>query len=307
MTTGALPPTSCALRLPAPRPATPLPQTHPPPSPVLSCGVVGNCIGAGNHRFFAAFLLAAQAGGGVMAAGAAWRLRRRGFPGSAAAAAQGETWLILFTCVVGAYHALAMLFGTMHCLGVMLSEWPGRAWGTAGRLGRPSGRLGRPSGRLGRPSGRLGRPSGRLGRPSPRHQPWCGGAATRGEQGWASVPAALIAGPGWRPVTWPSTPPIANLPPRHHHQGPPAGLQALRQPPLLPRRPQPHSADGRPLGHLLRTAAAAATAVAHRWRHQQWQRRWRRARRHGAAGRAGAGQPAGRRQARSPSRVGAWP
>ncbi|GBF89059.1 palmitoyltransferase [Raphidocelis subcapitata] len=78
------------------------------------CGVVGNCVGAGTHRFFAAFLLAAQLGSAVMAGGAAWRLRRRGFPGSPEASTQAETWLLLFLGVVGAYHVAVLIFADMH-------------------------------------------------------------------------------------------------------------------------------------------------------------------------------------------------
>lgn len=85
------------------------------------CGVVGNCIGGGNHRFFAGFLVAAQAGCLVMAGGGAWRLRQLGFPISLQASMQGETWAILLLTVMAAYHAVVLLFGTMHCCSVMLN------------------------------------------------------------------------------------------------------------------------------------------------------------------------------------------
>jgi hypothetical protein len=42
------------------------------------CGVVGNCIGGLNHRFFAGFMVAGQWGSGLLAGGAAWRLKSLG-------------------------------------------------------------------------------------------------------------------------------------------------------------------------------------------------------------------------------------
>ena len=47
------------------------------------CAVVGSCVALNNHRFFTGMLLAGKAGCVLLAAGASWRLNRRGFPRSA--------------------------------------------------------------------------------------------------------------------------------------------------------------------------------------------------------------------------------
>jgi hypothetical protein len=66
----------CALRLANLAPL-PLPASRAP----TSCGVVGNCVGGGNHRFFAGFLVMSQMGCAILGGGAVWGLRHRGFPG----------------------------------------------------------------------------------------------------------------------------------------------------------------------------------------------------------------------------------
>eukprot|EP00879_Flechtneria_rotunda_P019719 GHRR01020720.1.p1 GENE.GHRR01020720.1~~GHRR01020720.1.p1 ORF type:complete len:176 (+),score=40.19 GHRR01020720.1:770-1297(+) len=88
---------------------------HPGSDPDCS-GVVGNCIAKNNHRFFAGFLLAAQAGCILLCAGAAWKLQQRGvfrWIGP-------ENFLILFLAVVYGYHSVLLLFGTFHCLAILL-------------------------------------------------------------------------------------------------------------------------------------------------------------------------------------------
>jgi len=83
------------------------------------CGVVGNCIARNNHRFFAGFMVAAQIGCILMAAGAGWRLRRLNF--SLSGSWPTTDVIILFLLVmVNAYLALVLLFGTTHCCFILM-------------------------------------------------------------------------------------------------------------------------------------------------------------------------------------------
>ncbi|GFR49596.1 hypothetical protein Agub_g11665 [Astrephomene gubernaculifera] len=79
------------------------------------CGTMGNCIARLNHRFFAGFMIAAQAACGMALGGCVWRLRRSSFPGSSSWS-HGETYVLLLLAVVLGWHVLSLGFGTAHCL-----------------------------------------------------------------------------------------------------------------------------------------------------------------------------------------------
>lgn len=51
------------------------------------------------------------------------------------AVVDGEAWVILLLAVLGGYHVVVLLFGTMHCCSVVLSEWLGKEGGMLGKAG----------------------------------------------------------------------------------------------------------------------------------------------------------------------------
>jgi hypothetical protein len=84
------------------------------------CEVMGTCIARLNHRFFAAFLMAAQIGCGLMMGGSIWRLRKLGFPHGDGIWNNPETAILLFLAVFYGYHVAVLIFGNMHAVGICL-------------------------------------------------------------------------------------------------------------------------------------------------------------------------------------------
>lgn len=78
------------------------------------CGVVGNCVAKNNHRFFAAFLCTAWVGAMLMMCGSIWRLK------SGSSWREVESYFLVILAVIYGYHALMLIFGLMHLVGLIL-------------------------------------------------------------------------------------------------------------------------------------------------------------------------------------------
>uniref|UniRef100_A0A7S3QRW8 S-acyltransferase n=1 Tax=Dunaliella tertiolecta TaxID=3047 RepID=A0A7S3QRW8_DUNTE len=81
------------------------------------CGVVGNCVAKNNHRFFASFMVCGQIGCALFLGVIPWQAKQALSFKPNNIQDPKFIWII-FLGLVYAYHVLALVFGTLHCMGV---------------------------------------------------------------------------------------------------------------------------------------------------------------------------------------------